>query len=77
MPKSKSKAELTKQRNRATAATANAKKKAAKLATKNARELAEQGKHHIRQQCPHACVTVLAVVQARTRHRPQYMAFST
>ena len=77
MPKNKTRAELTKERRRAAAAVAKAKKKKAKLATKNARELAEQGKHHIRQQCSHACVTVLAVVQARTRHRPQYMALST
>ena len=77
MPKNKTKAQLQKERNRATATTAKAKKKAATTATKNARELAEQGKHHIRQQCSHACVTVLAVVQARTRHRPQYMALST
>ena len=43
MPKKKTKAQLKKERNRVAATVAKAKKNAAKIATKNAQELAEEG----------------------------------
>ena len=46
MPTNKTKAQLRKERNRATAAVGNAKKRGARVASKNAREVAEQGMCH-------------------------------
>jgi hypothetical protein len=74
MPKKKTKAQLQKERNRAAAAIADAKKNAAKIATKKAQELAEQkspgtvGKR---------VLTPPAVLQARVRRCPHQRRIGT
>ena len=65
MPKNKTKAQLRKERNRAAASVADAKKKEAKTSSKKAQELAEQGERHIRQQYSIVALTHAAVLQAQ------------